>query len=295
MSCEPIAPAPPVTKVAMTSTNINWVDEQASNGLRPSEEAGNIRRVAFFGAPLDVVSMDEAVAVATRAVMGGLQQQHACLSSRVLARLQDDEQLREVFWTFDLVTADGQGVVWGARLFGYPVPERVSGIDLMEALLAVAAANHYRVFLLGAAESVLLKAAAVIRARYPALEIVGAHHGYFSAEEEDAIVTAIAASSVDLLFVALPTPAKELFLARNWARLNVAFAMGIGGSLDVLAGLRWRAPRWVQRIGMEWLARVIQEPRRLGPSLLRGNSRFVMMIAAELFRTRVGGHRSRHS
>jgi N-acetylglucosaminyldiphosphoundecaprenol N-acetyl-beta-D-mannosaminyltransferase len=244
-------------------------------------------RRSFLGAPLDPVSMQEAVGLVARAVGARTPLLlHGCLHSSMVARLHRDAELREVFWGLDLVTADGQGVVWCSRLFGHAVPERVSGIDLMETLLALADARRYRVFLLGAREGVLARAAAVIADRHPDLTIAGRHHGYFAPDEEERIVREIAAAEADLLFVALPTPAKEHFLARNRDGLNVAFAMGVGGSLDVVAGVRWRAPRWMQAIGLEWLVRLVQEPVRLAPVLLGGNSRFLGLVARALVTSR---------
>ena len=239
----------------------------------------------FFGAPIDPVSMDQAVALVGRAVRDRTLFQHACLHSAVVARLQRDPELLEAFWGCDLVTADGQGVVWVARLFGHPVPERVSGIDLMESLLRLASDWRLRIFLLGARESVLRRAAEVIQARHPGAVIAGTQQGYFAAHDEERIVHEIVATDADLLFVALPTPAKELFLARHRNRLGVPFAMGVGGSLDVVAGVRRRAPRWMQAVGLEWLVRLVQEPVRLAPVLLAGNSAFVGLVCRALLRS----------
>ena len=119
--------------------------------------------------------------------------------------------------------------------------------------------------------------------------MVGRHHGYFApGAEEDAVVEAIAAAKPDLLFVALETPAKELFLARHRGRLSVPFIMGVGGTFDVLAGLRRRAPMLFRRLGLEWLYRLAQDPRRLARRYLVGNSKFVLLVAREAARGRTG-------
>jgi N-acetylglucosaminyldiphosphoundecaprenol N-acetyl-beta-D-mannosaminyltransferase len=240
-------------------------------------------RLSLLGAPLDPLTMHAALRIASDAVAGGPPVTCGTLNSAVVAMAQRDDDLRDAMWRLDLVTADGQWVVRAARLFGHSVPGRVSGIDLMEALLAAADAHGRRVFVLGARPDVLARAAAVIARRFPGVTIAGMQHGYFAPEEEAGIVRRIAAARADLLFVAMPTPAKERFLARNARSLGVAFAMGVGGSIDVLAGSRRRAPEWMQRAGLEWLIRYLQEPRRLAP-VMRANGAFAALVMTEALR-----------
>jgi N-acetylglucosaminyldiphosphoundecaprenol N-acetyl-beta-D-mannosaminyltransferase len=242
-------------------------------------------RIELLGAPLDPVTLEEAVATVDRAVRSRVPVQHASLNAAKLVRLKKDVALREAIWGCDLVTADGQPVVWAARVLGHRVPERVNGTDLMEVLLAHAAAHSYRVYLLGARPDVLDDAAAEIRRRYPSIRIVGHHHGYFSDAEEEHVVREIIATRPDLMFIALETPQKELFLARHRGDVEIPFMMGVGGSFDVIAGRRKRAPRWAQRAGLEWFFRFIQEPRRLGRRYIVGNTRFIALVAGELLRS----------
>jgi N-acetylglucosaminyldiphosphoundecaprenol N-acetyl-beta-D-mannosaminyltransferase len=220
-------------------------------------------------------------------VDSGGQGQHASVNAAKVVRLQHDVELRQAIESCELVTADGQPVVWAARLLGHPIPERVAGIDLMEALLDLSEQRSYRVYLLGARPEVLDDAAAEIRRRHPAVSIVGRHHGYFSPSEEAALVADVAAARPDLLFIALETPQKELFLARHRDTLRVPFSMGVGGAFDVLAGRRRRAPRWAQRAGLEWVFRLAQDPRRLARRYVVGNTRFAALVARELVRTRL--------
>jgi N-acetylglucosaminyldiphosphoundecaprenol N-acetyl-beta-D-mannosaminyltransferase len=214
---------------------------------------------------------------------------HASVGSAFVARLRRDPKLAAAVASFDVVTADGQGVVWGSRLLARPVPERVTGIDLMEALLARADAHRWAGYLLGAEPAVVATTADVIAGRFPRVRIVGCQHGYFDRAREDDVVRAIAASDADVLFVALSTPEKELFLRRHRARLGVPFAMGVGGSFDVIAGRRTRAPRFVQRAGLEWAWRVAQEPRRMARYVLSGHARYLALLAREVARRRVHG------
>jgi N-acetylglucosaminyldiphosphoundecaprenol N-acetyl-beta-D-mannosaminyltransferase len=203
-------------------------------------------------------------------------------------RFQHDEELWRVIHGCQLVTADGQAVVWAGRVLGQPLPERVTGIDLMHAVLQRASERGYGVYVLGARAEVLERAVGTLRARYPNLWLVGARHGYFQPDEEVAVVEGIRESAPDVLFVALETPAKELFLARHRDRLQVPFVMGVGGAVDILGGVRRRAPRWLQRLGLEWAYRLAQDPRRLAGRYVVGNTRFTWLVVREFFRPRLG-------
>lgn len=233
--------------------------------------------------------LESAVDAVERMIEAGTPGQHASVNAAKVVRAQSDGVLRSLLWRCEIVTADGQPVVWASRLLGRPVPERVAGIDLMEALLARAAARGYRVYLLGAHPEVGEAAEAEIRRRHPGILIAGRHHGYFRPEQEAGVVADIAEAQPDLLFVALETPQKELFLHRHRQALRVPFAMGVGGAFDVLAGRRRRAPRWVRRVGLEWLFRLLQEPRRLFLRYAVGNTVFLGLVAREIARGRRRG------
>jgi N-acetylglucosaminyldiphosphoundecaprenol N-acetyl-beta-D-mannosaminyltransferase len=243
-------------------------------------------RIQILGSPLDPVTMAEAIARVDEAVRARQPLQNASLNAAKLVRMQSDSELREAVAACGLVTADGKPVVWAGRLLGHEVPERVNGTDLMELLLAHAEERGYSVFLFGSTEDVLAGARAEVERRHPRLRLAGTQHGYFSPAEEPKVVERIAASQPDILFVALGTPEKELFQERHRDALNVPFIMGVGGSFEVLAGKRSRAPRWAQRAGLEWLFRLAQEPRRLGGRYVVGNTRFVLLVGREMARRR---------
>jgi N-acetylglucosaminyldiphosphoundecaprenol N-acetyl-beta-D-mannosaminyltransferase len=161
-----------------------------------------------------------------------------------------------------LVTADGAGLLWAARQLGQPLPERVTGIDLMQEACQRAAREGWRVYLLGAQPGIAQAAAAKLQGRYADLQICGLYHGYF-ADQEDAVIVQINAAAPDILFVALGLPAQERFCAKHQHSIKAAVAIGVGGSLDVLAGKVKRAPRFMQRLKLEWLWRLILQPSRL--------------------------------
>jgi N-acetylglucosaminyldiphosphoundecaprenol N-acetyl-beta-D-mannosaminyltransferase len=241
-------------------------------------------RPVICGCALDPITLDQAVATIDERISVGAEYEHVSINAAKLVRLQHDEILRNAVERCELTTADGQAVVWAARLLGHRLPERVAGIDLMHALLKLAARRRYRVFILGARKEVLEEAVRRMRQELPDLRVVGFHHGYYSATEELGVVARIRATSPDILFLALETPAKELFIARHREALGVRFVMGVGGSIDVLAGRKRRAPRWMQRAGLEWLFRLLQDPRRLAKRYVVGNTRFALLVLREALR-----------
>ena len=245
-------------------------------------------RIHFLGAPLDPLTLEQAVEMVDEAISSRRPTLNASLNAAKLVRMQSDSELRESVELCDFVTADGVPVVWAARALGHDVPGRVNGTDLMEVLFAHAAERGYSVYLFGSEPGILAGARAEIERRHPAIRIVGTQHGFFAPEEEQAVVERIAAARPDILFVALGTPQKELFQARHRDELGVPFTMGVGGSFEVLAGVRRRAPGWAQRAGLEWAFRLIQEPRRLAARYVVGNTRFVVLVGREVMRTRLG-------
>lgn len=161
-----------------------------------------------------------------------------------------------------IVVADGMGVVWATRYLRLPAPERVTGTDMLPELARLCAQNGYRLYLLGAAPGVAEIAAERLQALAPGLQIAGTYAGSPDPGEEEGIIERIRSAQADVLCVAYGAPAQELWIGRNLARLPVAVAMGIGGAFDFLAGRQVRAPRFMQRTGLEWLYRLYREPWR---------------------------------
>jgi N-acetylglucosaminyldiphosphoundecaprenol N-acetyl-beta-D-mannosaminyltransferase len=201
-----------------------------------------------------------------------------------VVNMRNDSALREDVLSSDVIYADGMAVVWASRLLGRPLPERVAGIDLMNAILARAAERGWGVYCLGADPDTLARAVERMRADHRGLLVVGQQHGYFATDEEEAVAQRIAQSRPDILFVAMTSPKKEKFLARWRGQLGAPVCHGVGGSFDVLAGKVQRAPEGWQRLGLEWLYRVKQEPRRLWRRYLVTNTVFCGLVAAEVFR-----------
>jgi N-acetylglucosaminyldiphosphoundecaprenol N-acetyl-beta-D-mannosaminyltransferase len=243
-------------------------------------------RLQLLGSPVDAVDMDEAVECAESAIAARHYLQQVSVNASKFVAMSEDPELRAMVAESDLVTADGQSVVWAARLLGTRLPERVAGIDLMARLLAAANSNGYRVFVLGARREVLDTALERLRKRYPSLQIVGSRDGYYQESEVEEVCEEIRAARPDILFIAMSSPRKEHFLHDHGKGLGVPFAMGVGGSIDVIAGLTRRAPGTLQRLGLEWAYRLAQEPRRLFSRYLRTNSRFAWMVLRARFTRR---------
>jgi N-acetylglucosaminyldiphosphoundecaprenol N-acetyl-beta-D-mannosaminyltransferase len=221
------------------------------------------QRIRLLDAPVDPLTMDEALARIEEYIASGRPHHIVTADASGLMRAQDDPELLSIIQRADLVTPDGAGVMLASHFSGRQLPERVSGVDLVEQISARAASTGYRLFLFGAEEGMAEAAAEKLTARYPGLRIVGARHGFFSPEEEPAIVQQITEAQPDVLFVALGIPKQEQFIRRHFEELGIPVMVGVGGSFNVVSGRLRRAPRWMQRAGLEWLHRLLIEPTRL--------------------------------
>ena len=239
-------------------------------------------RAEVAGCRIDRLDMAETVARCEELIRGGGVTQHVAINAAKVVAMHGDPDLRAIIDGCELVSADGQSIVWASRILGDPLPTRVAGIDLMQELLAVAERRGYGVYFLGARQEVLDRALERIRARHPSLRVVGARDGYFADHEAGQVAEGVRAARPDILFVAISSPKKEYWLSRYGRQLDVPFVMGVGGSVDVLAGMTRRAPPLLQRMGLEWAYRLAQEPRRLFRRYLVSNVRFGWLVAADL-------------
>jgi N-acetylglucosaminyldiphosphoundecaprenol N-acetyl-beta-D-mannosaminyltransferase len=231
------------------------------------------RRVSFLGCPLDLITSGQlleelAQAIDTRAGSRVIQ----FVNGNKVAQVREDPGMGEILQRADYVLADGQPILPMGRMLGIRIPERIDGIGLMGKLLRLAHARGYAIYLLGAKQNVLEACVARIRRDHPGIKIAGYRNGYFSPAEAGAVVHQIRAAQADLLFLGMGTPMKERFADTHSRDLGVTVIQGVGGSFDVMAGIVNRAPRWIQRIGFEWLYRVVQEPRRMAWRYVKTNA-----------------------
>ncbi len=238
-----------------------------------------VGRASLFGIMLDFLTMDESVERCVKLIESDCPIQHCVINAGKTVMMQDVPGLREVVANCALVNADGQSIVWAGRVLGLDVPERVAGIDLMMRLLEEAEQRTWPVFFLGAKQEVLDECVSRIVSMHPQLVVAGSRNGYF--DNDVAIAEMVRDSGARLLFVGISSPKKEFFLAEQLELMGPVFAMGVGGSFDVIAGVTQRAPVWMQRTGLEWFYRFVQEPRRMWKRYLLGNSRFVGLVLKE--------------
>ncbi len=211
---------------------------------------------------------------------------HLSLNAVKFAQACRDGGLWRVLAQADCLSADGMGIVWAARLLGLAVPERVTGIDLMESLLPRFEAAGYSVFLLGARDDVLHRVQARLRRDFPELIMDGGHHGYDP--DDSKLAEKVRASGADVVFVALPSPRKDAFVVNYGPKTGCRFIMGVGGAFDVLAGDIRRAPAMMQRCGLEFAWRIAMAPRTMGPRYGRGLWRFAGGIIPAILRAWAG-------
>ncbi len=238
----------------------------------------------LYGIPILAATMDEVMAVCAAAVSGRRKLILGVVNAGKIVNMRRQALLRASVMSADLVLADGMAVVWASKLLRRPLPERVAGIDVFEELLALAHREKLRVYFLGAKQDVLDELLRRVQQRFSELTLAGSRNGYFDDAEADSIADEINASRPDLLFLGMPTPKKEIFLASQGPRIQARVCHGVGGSFDVLAGKVRRAPAIFQKLCLEWFYRFLQEPRRMWRRYLVTNTLFVLMTVRELFR-----------
>lgn len=219
-------------------------------------------RVDVLGVAFDNVTMDEAVGRALELLEQDGPHLVATPNPEIVQRAGRDPEYARILAGADLVVPDGVGVIHAAKILGTPLKERVPGIDLASRLIAHAAQTGKRLFLLGAEPGVAEQAAVNLRAAYPGLMVCGAHDGYF--QQDGPVVDAIRTAKADIVFVCLGFPKQEKWIAAHGGETGARLLIGLGGALDVFSGKVERAPERFQKLGLEWLYRLVKEPSRIG-------------------------------
>jgi N-acetylglucosaminyldiphosphoundecaprenol N-acetyl-beta-D-mannosaminyltransferase len=232
-----------------------------------SSSSVHMETVSILGIPIACLTMAQVLAWVEKRIEGGKPAHVVTANAEIIYRAWREPHLAQLLRQADLITADGSGVVWASQKLKSPLPERVTGVDLTQHLLALAAEKGWRVYFLGAKPEVVKNAVLRTLSKYPRLQISGYQHGYFAKKEIEQVVSNINKVKPHLLFVALGAPKQDYFIQENLAQLATSVAIGVGGTFDVLAGTARRAPLWMQKRGLEWLYRLCQQPRRLGRML----------------------------
>jgi N-acetylglucosaminyldiphosphoundecaprenol N-acetyl-beta-D-mannosaminyltransferase len=245
-----------------------------------------IDRARILNADFDRLTLDQSVNVIVEHLRAGERGWLCTVNVAVLMMMREDPFLQSFVDRAAFVVADGQPLIWVAPIFGASLPARVTGVDLVYALSRRAAREQLSVGLLGATARIVDAVGERLTEMYPELRICYTGDGYFSEHEAAGRAEEIRAAGTDILFVGMGVPRQEQFIDQQWGRLGTKLAIGVGGSFDVLAGLRVRAPEILQRSGMEWAFRLAQEPRRLWRRYLVTNSRFIYLIGQRLAQRR---------
>lgn len=257
---------------------MNFRPNNMTSSLNTTSECA---RVAFLGYQVASLTMEQAVGWVSQAACEPSLHHIAVLNANKLWIADQNAALREILLRAELVIPE-YAIVWGCRVMGTPLRGHIGGVMLLKALLPQLEQSGVSVYFLGAREEIVDLMVARLRLQYPALRIAGAHSGYFSPAESDEIVKAINDGGAQILFVAMGSPRQEEWIESQRGRLQVRVAMGVGGSFDVLAGIKKDAPQWV-RHGGEWLYRLAQDPRALWKRYLKTNPWFVAQVLRERF------------
>ncbi len=253
--------------------------------------------VALFGLPITNVSMAQAIEHIEEYILSGDTHQIATANLDFARNSLKNDYLQRIICECSMVLPDGAPMLWASNLFGKPLVERVTGVDLIPELADLSARKGYGIFLLGSNEDDSCAAAEILENRYPGVRIVGRHCPEVAplhAMDNEDILERIAAAHPDILLVAFGNPKQEIWIYRHRARLKVPVTIGIGGALNMIAGSLKRAPRFVQKLHLEWLFRMAQEPRRLLPRYARDAAALITHLPLGLAANRLQPGERRH-
>ncbi len=245
-------------------------------GTTPSQ---TIPTCPVLGVPVAEVTIDEAMALLDAFIQSGDPHIVVTADSSGLVQAQDDPELKQIYLNADLATPDSNGVTWAMRRKSGKAQDRVSGVELADRLCALSAQKGYKIFFLGAEPGVAELAAEKVQLKHPGCQIVGTRHGYFPAEDDEIVAREIAPLNPDILLVALGIPRQEKLIAKTQSIIGARVAMGVGGTLDVFSGRVKRAPVLFQKLKLEWLWRLVLNPKKIDKVGLL--PKFVRMVLRE--------------
>jgi N-acetylglucosaminyldiphosphoundecaprenol N-acetyl-beta-D-mannosaminyltransferase len=240
------------------------------------------QRITLFGCPLDVVDFEETAAWCMATVQGNAPPcQLMTINAQSLLLVVDDPTVSDAVRQAAMVVGDGVSIALATRVLGLPWKGRVTGVDLTQRILTDGMRIGLKVFYLGATADIVSRLVRLTAERYTGVQVVGWQDGYYDRANDGPLIERIRASGAQVLFVGMPTPYKEIWLHKNLERLGVRLAIGVGGTFDVMTGQVRRAPVWMQRSGLEWLWRMILEPRKMWKRNVVYNSRFLYLLLRE--------------
>lgn len=242
---------------------------------------GNNKRITILNTIIDVLSMQETIELVEKYVKTKTPLHLMGVNADKINEVNQNEKMKEIVNSCGIINADGASVVLASKFLNKQLPERVAGIDLMMELIKMSASKKYSIYLLGAKQEIVEKTEEVLKEKIPNLIIKGIHNGYFKKEDWKDISNDIKDKKPDFVFVGITSPIKEYLIEFLQNDGNNCVFMGVGGSFDVISGNIPRAPKWMQKVNLEWLFRLMQEPKRLFKRYFIGNTRFIKAIIKE--------------
>lgn len=242
---------------------------------------GKNPRIVILGTIIDVLNYQETIDLVEEYVRTKTPLHLMGVNADKMNEVNQNPLMKEIVNRCGIINADGASVIMASKYLGKPLPERIAGVDLMQSLLSLSEKKGYAVYFLGAKQKVVEKMVGVLRNKHPKLKIAGFHNGYFKESDWPQISMELKRKKPDFVFVGITSPTKEYLIEFLQEDGNNSVFMGVGGSFDVISGNIPRAPVWMQKCGLEWLFRVIQEPKRLFKRYFVGNITFIKAVVKE--------------
>lgn len=256
--------------------------------IEQEKKLGKNKRIIILNTVIDVLSMNETIDLVEKYVKTKTPLHLMGVNADKINEVNQNELMKEIVNKCGIVNADGASVILASKYLNKPLPERVAGVDLMQDLVKLSEEKGYSIYLLGAKQEVVEKTKDVLESRHPNLKVVGIHNGYFKENNWPEISKELKKLKPDFVFVGITSPIKEYLIEFLQNDGSDSVFMGVGGSFDVISGNIPRAPKWMQNCNLEWLFRVMQEPKRLFKRYFFGNVKFIKAIIKE---KRIEGNR----
>lgn len=249
--------------------------------IKQEKILGKNERITILNTTIDVLNVNETIDLVEEYVKTKTPLHLMGVNADKINEVNENELMKEIVNKCGIINADGASVILASKYLKKPLPERVAGVDLMQDLVKLSEKKGYSIYLLGAKQEVVEKTADVLKERHPELKILGIHNGYFKEENWSEISKELKSLKPDFVFVGITSPIKEYLIEFLQNDGNNSVFMGVGGSFDVISGNIPRAPKWMQKCNLEWLFRVMKEPKRLFKRYFVGNRKFIKAIRKE--------------
>ena len=251
------------------------------NEIQQEVVLGCNSRINILNTIIDSLTVEETISLVEKYVVTKTPLHLMGVNADKINELNSNELMKKIVNSCGIINADGASVVLASKYLKKALPERVAGIDLMQSLVSLSEKKGYSIYLLGAKQEVVEKTADVLKINHPKLKILGIHNGYFNETNWPSISKELKDLKPDFIFVGITSPTKEYLIEYLQNDGNNSVFMGVGGSFDVISGNIPRAPKWMQLANLEWLFRVIQEPKRLFKRYFFGNVAFIKALVKE--------------